>query len=218
MIILFQIFHRSLHFDFTCSADSVTWNPHKMLAAPQQCSTFLTQHSGMLQACHSANATYLFQKDKFYDTQYDTGDKHIQCGRRADVLKFWFMWRAKGSAGFEAHVNKLFENAEYFTEQIRNRSDFEMVIDRPECTNICFRYVPPSLQQLSRDSEEYKLAVHKVAPKIKERMMKEGNMMITYQPLREKSNFFRLVMQSSALNEDDMLHLIDEIERLGHDL
>jgi glutamate decarboxylase len=49
----------------------------------------------MLSACHSARAGYLFQKDKFYNTQYDTGDKHIQCGRRADVLKFWFMWKAK---------------------------------------------------------------------------------------------------------------------------
>jgi glutamate decarboxylase len=76
-------------------ADSVTWNPHKLLTAPQQCSTFLLRHEGVLSACHSASAQYLFQKDKFYDTQYDTGDKHIQCGRRADVLKFWFMWKAK---------------------------------------------------------------------------------------------------------------------------
>lgn len=78
-------------------ADSVTWNPHKLLAAPQQCSTFLTRHAGLLGAAHSAAASYLFQPDKFYDTHYDTGDKHVQCGRRADVLKFWFMWKAKVS-------------------------------------------------------------------------------------------------------------------------
>lgn len=189
-----------------------------MLAAPQQCSTFLVKHDGILQACHSANATYLFQKDKFYNTQYDTGDKHIQCGRRADVLKFWFMWRAKGTKGLEAHVDKIFSNAEYFTEQIKNRCDFEMVLEMPECTNICFRYVPPSLQHLSRQSTEYSESIHRIAPTIKERMMKEGNLMITYQPLREKPNFFRLVIQNSALNKDDMLHTIDEIERLGHDL
>lgn len=59
-------------------ADSVTWNPHKLLSVPQQCSTFLTKHEGILQHAHATNATYLFQKDKFYDTQYDTGDKHIQ--------------------------------------------------------------------------------------------------------------------------------------------
>jgi sulfinoalanine decarboxylase len=73
----------------------VTWNPHKLLAAPQQCSVFLTKHKGVLSECHSAAASYLFQTDKFYDTSLDTGDKHVQCGRRADVLKFWLMWKAK---------------------------------------------------------------------------------------------------------------------------
>lgn len=65
-------------FVFAFRADSITWNPHKLLAAPQQCSTFLTKHEEILLPAHSSNATYLFQKDKFYDTQYDTGDKHIQ--------------------------------------------------------------------------------------------------------------------------------------------
>jgi hypothetical protein len=49
----------------------------------------------VLAESHSAAATYLFQQDKFYDTSLDTGDKHVQCGRRADVLKFWLMWKAK---------------------------------------------------------------------------------------------------------------------------
>lgn len=128
------------------------------------------------------------------------------------------MWRAKGTNGLEAHIDKNFDNAEYFTEQIKARSDFVMVLDQPECTNICFWYVPPSLQNVPVDSAEFKGKIHKVAPKIKERMMKEGNMMITYQPLASKPNFFRLVLQNSALNRDDMLHFIDEIERLGCNL
>lgn len=68
-----------------------------MLTAPQQCSVFLTKHKEILNSCHSCSAQYLFQKDKFYNTRYDTGDKHIQCGRRADVMKFWLMWKAKVS-------------------------------------------------------------------------------------------------------------------------
>lgn len=87
-------------FDFF-RADSITFNPHKMLTAPQQCSVFLTKHENIMNSCHSCSAQYLFQKDKFYDTRYDTGDKHIQCGRRADVLKFWLMWKAKVSIGEE---------------------------------------------------------------------------------------------------------------------
>lgn len=76
-------------------ADSVTWNPHKLLAVPQQCSALLVRHPGLLKACHSRDASYLFQKDKFYDPSLDPGDKYIQCGRRVDVFKFWLMWKAK---------------------------------------------------------------------------------------------------------------------------
>jgi hypothetical protein len=45
------------------------------------------------------NAEYLFQQDKHYDVNYDTGDKTIQCGRHVDVFKFWLMWRAKVDNG-----------------------------------------------------------------------------------------------------------------------
>ncbi|KAF7270113.1 glutamate decarboxylase-like protein black [Rhynchophorus ferrugineus] len=207
-------------------ADSVTWNPHKLLTAPQQCSTFLLRHENLLSEAHSANAAYLFQKDKFYDTKFDTGDKHIQCGRRADVLKFWFMWKAKGTDGFENHIDKTFSNAEFFLNTIRNRPGFELVIPEPECTNICFWYLPESLRTDSqeelrrkiRDDEEFRLKLHAVAPKIKERMMKEGTMMVTYQTHKSKPNFFRIVFQNSGLDKNDMLHLVQEFERLGHDL
>ncbi|CAG9770518.1 unnamed protein product [Ceutorhynchus assimilis] len=207
-------------------ADSVTWNPHKLLTAPQQCSTFLVRHKNLLADAHSANASYLFQKDKFYDTQYDTGDKHIQCGRKADVLKFWFMWKAKGTKGLESHVDKVFETARYFYETIKTRPGFEIVVPEPECTNICFWYLPESIrtssseefcQKLTSD-KEFREKLHLVAPKIKEKMMKEGTMMVTYQTHKDKPNFFRIVFQNSGLDKNDMLHLVQEFERLGQDL
>lgn len=74
---LLQIINSPVLVLFFDRSDSVTWNPHKMLACPQQCSTFLCRHVDILSACHSSNAAYLFQKDKFYDTKYDTGDKHV---------------------------------------------------------------------------------------------------------------------------------------------
>lgn len=107
----------------------MTWNPHKLLAAPQQCSTFLTRHEKILQECHSAEAQYLFQTDKFYDIKYDTGDKHIQCGRRADVLKFWFMWKAK--VRYEKVV-KIFQNC--------NKTFFFFFRDHPDLKNTSTEY------------------------------------------------------------------------------
>ncbi|XP_056643032.1 cysteine sulfinic acid decarboxylase [Diorhabda sublineata] len=199
-------------------SDSVLWNPHKLLAAPQQCSTLLIRHKGILAEVNGTQAAYLFQKDKFYDTSYDTGDKHIQCGRRVDVLKFWFMWKAKGTSGFEKHIDKVFENSKYFLECIRNREGFELVLDDPECTNVCFWYIPPSLRNVNKSDPLYKEKLHKVAPKIKEKMMKEGSMMITYQAQKEHPNFFRIVFQNSGLEKTDMTYFIEQIEKLGENL
>lgn len=57
-----------------------------------------------------------------------------------------------------------------------------------------------------------------VAPKIKERMIKEGSMMLTYQPLRDQPNFFRLVLQNSGTDRADMDYIVREFERLSSDL
>lgn len=53
---------------------------------------------------------------------------------------------------------------------------------------------------------------------IKERMVRAGTMLITYQTLRDMPNFFRLVLQNSGLTEADMKFFVDEIERLAMDL
>ena len=125
--------YRSTRFKGVERADSLTWNPHKLLGALLQCSTFhlkervsvrilewaqqmvvitLSYHisasisilpneflfyskKGILNECNTMAAEYLFQTDKHYDIQYDTGDKVIQCGRHNDIMKFWLMWRAK---------------------------------------------------------------------------------------------------------------------------
>ena len=49
-------------------------------------------------------------------------------------------------------------------------------------------------------------------------MVKAGSMMITYQPLRSWPNFFRLVLQNSAITHEDMEFFADEIERLASDM
>lgn len=197
-------------------ADSVTWNPHKLLAVPQQCSTLLLRHNGLLSECHSRSASYLFQRDKFYDVKYDTGDKYLQCGRRVDVFKFWMMWKAKGTIGIERHVDKIMDNVNYFIEQLRGRKGFKMVLENPAFANICFWFVPPRLRGMD-NSPEFWSEVHKVAPKLKERMMKKGSLMVNYQPLRDWPNFFRFVLQNSGTSHKDMDFVLDELESLGID-
>lgn len=48
--------------------------------------------------------------------------------------------------------------------------------------------------------------------------MLKGSMMITYQPLNDLPNFFRLVVQNSSLDKQDMDYVVDEFVRLGKNL
>ncbi|XP_062843443.1 glutamate decarboxylase 1 [Trichomycterus rosablanca] len=199
-------------------AQSVTWNPHKMMGVPLQCSAILVRKKGLLEECNKQCAEYLFQTDKQYDMTYDTGDKSIQCGRHVDVFKLWLMWKAKGSEGFEAQVNHCLENAEYLYYKLKSRNDYQLVFqNKPEHSNVCFWYLPSRVRNMptgpDRDRE-----LHAVAPKIKAKMMEKGATMIGYQPLGDKPNFFRCVFSNPATQKEDVDFLLEEIERLGAEL
>uniref|UniRef100_A0A8D3D3W4 Glutamate decarboxylase 1 n=1 Tax=Scophthalmus maximus TaxID=52904 RepID=A0A8D3D3W4_SCOMX len=208
----------SLLFQYPCRANSVTWNPHKMMGVPLQCSAILVRERGLLQNCNSMSAGYLFQPDKQYDVTYDTGDKAIQCGRHVDIFKFWLMWKAKGTVGFEQHIDKCLDLSAYLYNKIKDREGFKMVFDgEPQHTNVCFWYLPLGLRGLP-DGEERRERLHKVAPKIKAMMMESGTTMVGYQPQGNKVNFFRMVISNPAATRSDIDFLVEEIEQLGHDL
>uniref|UniRef100_A0A3B4AL77 Glutamate decarboxylase 2 n=2 Tax=Periophthalmus magnuspinnatus TaxID=409849 RepID=A0A3B4AL77_9GOBI len=192
-------------------ANSVTWNPHKMMGVPLQCSALLVREEGLMQSCNQMHACYLFQQD-------DTGDKALQCGRHVDIFKLWLMWRAKGTIGFEAQIDKCLELSEYLYNKIKDREGYEMVFDgKPQHTNVCFWYLPPGVRYIE-DKDEKKKQLHKVAPVIKARMMEYGTTMVSYQPQGDKVNFFRMVISNPAATFEDIDFLIEEIERLGQDL
>uniref|UniRef100_A0A8C7L073 Glutamate decarboxylase 1 n=2 Tax=Oncorhynchus kisutch TaxID=8019 RepID=A0A8C7L073_ONCKI len=199
-------------------ANSVTWNPHKMMGVPLQCSAILVRERGVLSGCNSMCAGYLFQPDKQYDVSYDTGDKAIQCGRHVDIFKFWLMWKAKGTIGFEHHIDKCLDLSHYLYTKIRDREGYQMVFEgEPQHTNVCFWYLPPGIRDMP-DGQERRDRLHKVAPKIKALMMESGTTMVGYQPQGDKVNFFRMVISNPAATRSDIDFLTDEIERLGHDL
>ncbi|KAM9751245.1 cysteine sulfinic acid decarboxylase [Menidia menidia] len=198
-------------------ANSVSWNPHKMLVAGLQCSVLLLKDTtNLLKQCHGANASYLFQQDKFYDVNLDIGDKSVQCSRKVDCVKFWLMWKAIGSSGLEERVDKAFLHVRYLVAQMKKRDGF-LLLREPQFVNVCFWFIPPSLRG-KEGSADYEKRLAKVAPIIKERMMKQGTMMVGYQPLGNKVNFFRMTAFSPLISNKDMDFFLDEIERLGKDL
>uniref|UniRef100_A0A914DCG0 Glutamate decarboxylase n=1 Tax=Acrobeloides nanus TaxID=290746 RepID=A0A914DCG0_9BILA len=197
-------------------ANSITWDPHKLMGVTLQCSACFIRHKDLLLKTNQMSADYLFQQDKCYDVRYDTGDKAMQCGRRNDVFKLWLMWRSKGMEGFRHQINRCIDLAKYFTNKIKNTKGFEMVDPHPEFLNICFWYVPESIRCL-RPEEKYSL-LSKVTPKIKAKMMERGTTMVSYQQDKHRPNFFRMIISNQATTRDDLDFLIEEIINIGKDL
>ncbi|XP_018495181.1 glutamate decarboxylase [Galendromus occidentalis] len=198
-------------------ANSVTWNPHKLMGTHLQCSSIHFKQDGILLGCNQMCAEYLFQQDKHYDVSFDTGDKVPQCGRRNDIFKLWLMWRGKGNEGFEQHIDHLFAMSDYLVQRMKEMPEKFHLIQEPEMVNVLFWYIPERLRD-QPDTKERNAELGRITAQLKARMMTTGSLMITYQPLRHLPNFFRNIVSNAAVKKEDIDFLLAELDRLGHDL
>jgi len=203
-------------------ADSVAWALHKMMGINQQCSAILMKRPNILKKVNASDADYLFHFD---DTRpWDLGEKTLNCGRHQDSFKVWLSWKVHGDQGMEARVNRNFENRDYFVQEIKKRSDrFELLFE-PECTQICFFYLPRCARGLAKTPERDVLCGQLVPP-LRRRIQVAGSLLVNYNPLNEsKPNFpgvpnhWRIVFANPEQTQKDLDFVLDEMDRLGADL
>ena len=202
-------------------SDSFSWNPHKMLGIPLQCSVFVCKHAGSLSKANSARAEYLFQPDK-NNSGADLGDRTIQCGRKSDAMKLWLAWKLRGDEGFAKCIDRSFHLAKFVQLEVEN-SDGKFILVQPaQCSNIGFWYVPPRLRPFDRNTatKEDWAELGYVAPKIKDAMQGAGDAMIGFQPIASMGyvNFFRLVLPNPRhITEMDLRAMLDRMDVYGQE-
>ena len=126
--------HRAL-VDGLDLADSISWNPHKMMGVPLQCSLLLVARKGSLAASLDEAADYLFQT---HEAEHNPGRRSIQCGRRNDTLKLWAAWRRLGDRGWTDRIGRQFTLARLAATKIAADPVFELA-EVPPSVNVCFR-------------------------------------------------------------------------------
>ena len=148
------------HMNEVHHADSFTFNPHKMLGAPQQTTAFIVRHRNALKNANAAGAKYLFDPRK-HGAEYDLGDLSYTCGRRTDAVKLWAMWKYYGKVGLGARVDQKVDELQMFVRELRRRPAFALAC-KPWLFNVNFFYFPPrireiltsrGIQSLRKDSE-----------------------------------------------------------------
>lgn len=230
------------HMDEIRHADSFTFNPHKMLGAPQQTTAFIVRHRNGLREANAAGAKYLFDPRK-NGAEYDLGDLSYTCGRRTDAVKLWAMWKYYGRSGLGARVDQKVDELECFVSEVRKRRNTFALACRPWPFNVNFFYFPPRIRDVLEqrgilrpvvdeedgvDDENSFIQIPddvakdlaEVSVALKLRLHEAGEMIIPYQPLsNQQADCFRLVVAGKKdLKKSDIVHILDTMEKYGADL
>jgi glutamate/tyrosine decarboxylase-like PLP-dependent enzyme len=121
--------------------DSVSFDAHKLFGASLTSSFFLTKRSDiLLEANDVSGGDYLFHSG---DAGVDRGKMSWQCGRSADAVSFWTIWKSLGTEGLGDFVDRLLGIREETLNWIRGEPRLRLV-SPPDYLNICVRILPPN--------------------------------------------------------------------------
>ena len=181
-------------------ADSIAWNPHKLMGVPLFCSVILLKHKHhLVNACSSTNNDYLFHEDT---QNIDLGSMSVQCGRRVDILKLWFTWRFLGYKGYAAHIDHLFELARYLETKINQSTHIEFMSPR-QSLSLCFRF---------RTSDN--IDPNTFNKKLRDALYQSGKSFVNYAYIQNKL-VLRATMTNHHLTKSDIDILLNNVTEQG---
>ncbi len=115
-------------------ADSITFDPHKMMFVPLSAGGVLVRDGSLLGKALEEEAPYLFGSERRWP---DIGHSTIACSQRFDALKVWLLWRVYGARIWDAlgtHVCEVCEAAYRYC----SRSKLLAPLHAPESNILCF--------------------------------------------------------------------------------
>lgn len=193
-------------------ADSLAWDPHKMMLVPLAAGMVLMRDASRLDGAFAQQAPYLFhQRDDA--PPYDMGPRSFQCSRRADVLKVWaaiLRYGASGIAGFYDHLCALTTT---FHAMVMAHPRFE-ALHLPETNILCFRHLgrgdaPDGVAGAEEMDELNRL--------VRERYNDSGEGWIT-STLLDGRRVLRVTIINPRTTEEHLQRVLDGIDRVALEL
>jgi L-2,4-diaminobutyrate decarboxylase len=191
-------------------ADSVAWDPHKMMWMPMSAGAVLVRDRRHLDATFQQKAPYLFHPRPGEERSGDTGQRTLQCSRRFDVLKVWVCLRHYGVAHFGALLEKTVRNTETLHALLAAAPDFEPM--HPVQGNIlCFRHVPDAL----RGADTARIDAFQT--EVRERWNASGRGWITATVL-DGRRVLRVTLINPHTADEHLQTLVDGLREIGREV
>jgi L-2,4-diaminobutyrate decarboxylase len=126
-------------------ADSVVWDPHKMMRMPALMTGVLFSDRRKSQLAFSQDADYLFDPDAdVIGDDPDVGHRTFECTKRGMALTLYACLHAYGETAFCAHLDSLLDTTAEIAACIEAAHDFELA-QSPELNILCFRPSDPKV-------------------------------------------------------------------------
>lgn len=150
---------------------SFNFNPHKWMLTTFDCSAVWVRSRAHLITSLSIKPPYLRNQFSDSDLVTDYRDWQIPLGRRFRSLKLWFVMRAYGVSGLQAHVRNGIVLAEKMQEKLASRPDLFTLFTKARFGLLSFR-----VKAAAGDEED---KVNKVTETLYETLNASGKMYLT---------------------------------------
>jgi len=183
-------------------ADSVVFDPHKMLFMPLIAGAVLVRDGRHLRAAFAQHAPYLFGGTR--QAHPNIGEFTLACSQRFDALKMWLVWKAYG-AGFWGEMVESVCAATRAAYTHCLRSEVLEPVHRPDCNIFCFRLRRPPRGRRAADRRHWEL---------KEAVNASGAAYISSTVLNGE-RVLRIVVMNPRTTADDTVAVMQQVEQLS---
>ncbi|PUB24365.1 L-2,4-diaminobutyrate decarboxylase [Promicromonospora sp. AC04] len=192
--------------------DSITVDPHKVMAVPYAVSAVLTREVGALRAI-SSHSDLIMQEDfAFGQVTPFVGSKPWSS------LKLWMMMRAHGRAGLAAIMDRRMAVMRGFVAELDARPAFVRLHD-PDLTAQAFLWIPPDEDHTMPDIER----INAVNTEIHKRLLADGSWHLHQFTIPDPGRFergrllrpLRFMSINRRIERRHVVGVLDFVESLG---
>jgi L-2,4-diaminobutyrate decarboxylase len=180
-------------------ADSMIFDPHKMMFMPLAAGGVLVRDAARLIGPLQEQAPYLFGSKRRWP---DLGQLTIACSQRFDALKSWLVWRVYGGKLWDHLTTHVCDVAQAAFQYCSESETLEPV-HRPHSNIFCFQLRRPH----DRDSDRRCWA-------IKEKLNESGFGYISSTVL-DGRRVLRIVVMNPRTTADDICDILRRVEKIA---